>query len=249
MKPLLYIVVRQTTDWSNESSVRAQLPDGFERLFDLWNDTFEMPYHQFRHRLKQIAADNHANVEGAVTAVLEDVPAGALIAPVDDDDWFSPDMATHVSGYRDDCHRGYRWPARFLEIPPDLDQWLGAWRRWLIPSTPLTWVCTTNNYVIERTPEGAKIVGSHVQASSWFVANESLVRVLDVPLSLQNRNIASQTSLLFRGRAPMTRSKLLRRHRQYRALYRRPPRGLPTWCRPWIGRMSELMRALHVRRN
>lgn len=245
----MYIVVRRTTDWTNEASVRAQLPNGFAPLVDLWNDTFDMPYHHFRQQLKQIAQANHARVEGAVTAALEDVPRGALIAPVDDDDWFSPEMARVVADNQDARYHGYRWPSRFLEVPPTFGQWRGAWRRRLFPNAPLRWLCTTNNYVIENIPGVGPIVDSHIRATEWFVEREALVKVLDVPLSLQNRNLASQTALLFRSGVMMTRSKLLRRHRQYRALYSKMPRALPAWCRPSIATMAELMRALHVRRR
>lgn len=247
MNPSLYLVVRQTTDWTNEAIVRAQLPERFVPAFHLWNETFEMPYHHFRQRLKQIAAENHAQVEGALTARLEDVPEGALIAPVDDDDWFSPAMAKVIDDNRDEHCRGYRWPSRFLEVPPDLDQWLGVWRRRLIPSTPLTWVCTTNNYVIEKVPDVAPLVDSHIRATEWFVENEASVKVLGPPLSLHNRNIASQTALTFRSGRSMTRSKLLRRLRQYRALYEKGPRRLPPWTAPWITKMAELMADLRVR--
>lgn len=249
MKPLLYIVIRKTTDCTDDAVVRAQLPDGFAPLVDLWNDTFEMPYHSFRHRLKQIAEDNHAHVAGAATARLEDVPAGALIAPVDDDDWFAPEMATVVAANRTEGCRGYRWPSRFLEVPPNFDQWLGAWRRRLFPREPLRWLCTTNNYVIEKNPDVGAVVDSHIRASEWFGHNGAAVKVLDVPLSVQHRNLASQTALLFRSGTMMTRAKLLRRHRQYRALYARGPRRLPDWCLPWMRRMAELMQALRVRRG
>ncbi|MBI3786154.1 MAG: hypothetical protein HY270_22435 [Deltaproteobacteria bacterium] len=249
MKALLYIVVRRTTDWTSEATVRAQLPDGFAPLVDLWNETFDMPYHQFRQRLKEIAQANLAGVEGAVTARLEDVPSGALIAPVDDDDWFSPEMAKVVSGSGEDRYRAYRWPSRFLEVPPNFDQWLGAWRRRLFPRTPLRWLCTTNNYVIEKIPAVEPIVDSHIKATEWFVRNDGLVKVLDAPLSLQNRNIASQTALLFRSGVMMTRSRLLRRHGQYRRLYAKAARKAPGWSRPSIRAMHELMQAVHVRRG
>ncbi|HXQ21859.1 MAG TPA: hypothetical protein VN812_09295 [Candidatus Acidoferrales bacterium] len=245
----MYIVVRRTTDWTNEAAVRAQLPAGFAPLVGLWNDTFDMPYHHFRQQLKQIAQANHAGVKGAMPATLQDVPPGALIAPVDDDDWFSPEMAKVVADNLDERHRGYRWPSRFLEVPPNFDQWLGAWRRRLFPSTPLRWLCTTNNYVIENIPGVGWIVDSHIQATEWFVQNDALVKVLDVPLSLQNRNLASQTALLFRSGVMMTRSKLLRRHRQYRALYARPSRALLAWYGPSIASMAALMQNLRVRRE
>jgi hypothetical protein len=243
----LYIVVRRTTDWTDEAGAWAQLPYGFALLVDLWNDTFEMSYFHFRQRLKEIAQANLARVEGAVTAALEDVPPGALIAPVDDDDWFSPELTKVVLANRDARYRGYRWPSRFLEVPPDFAQWRGAMRRRLFPSTPLLWLCTTNNYVIENSPDVGPLLGSHMKASDWFKQNDAAVKFLDVPLSLQNRNLASQTSLLYRS-AVMTRWKLVRRHRQYRALYARPPRALPAWCRPSVASMSELMQSLHVRR-
>jgi len=246
--PLLYIVVRMTTDWTNEATVRAQLPDGFAPLVDLWDDTFDMPYHCFRQQLKQIAQANHARVEGAVTAALEDVPRGALVAPVDDDDWFSPEMAKTVADDHDGRYHGYRWPSRFLEVPPTFDQWVGAWRRRLFPSTPLVWLCTTNNYVIEKTAGLGAVVRSHMKATEWFVQNEASVKVLDVPLSVQNRNLASQTALRF-GTGVMTRSTLLRRHRQYRALYAKGPRRLPVWCRPSIAAMADLMQAIQIRRR
>ncbi|MGH7789793.1 MAG: hypothetical protein ACRERC_23195 [Candidatus Binatia bacterium] len=248
MKPLLHIVVRRTTDWTDEAIVRAQLPDGFAPLVDLWNDTFDMPYHRFRQQLKEIAQANHACVDGAVAATLDEVPPGALIAPVDDDDWFSPEMARVVGEHRDGRYRGYRWHSRFLEVPPNLDQRLGVWRRRLF-RTPRPWVCTTNNYVIEHMPGVEPIVDTHIDASAWFVQNEALVKVLDASLSLQNRNLASQTALLFRSGTMMTRSRLVRRHRQYRALYAKPPRALPAWCRPPIARMAALMHALQVRRG
>jgi hypothetical protein len=245
--PPVHIVVRHTTDWSDEAGVRAQLPDGFAALVDLWNDVFEMPYHRFRVRLKEIAQANLACVEGAVVSDLEQVPPGALIVPVDDDDWFSPELARVLLESRAAGFQGYRWPSRFLEVPPNFDQWLGAWRRRLIPSTPLRWLCTTNNHAIANIDGVEAIVGSHLRATDWFTRNESLVKVLDVPLSLQNRNISSQTALLFRSGTMMTRSRLRRRHRQYRALYARPPRSLPPWCRPWIEQMADLMESLRLR--
>jgi hypothetical protein len=240
-------VVRRTTDWTSEATVRAQLDHGFAALIELWNDTFDMPYFEFRQRLKQIAQANHGRVEGAVAAALKDVPPGALIAPVDDDDWFSPEMASIVAAHLDARYRGCRWPSRFLEVPPDFAQWRGAWRRRLFPNAPLLWVCTTNNYVIENSPSADSIVRSHMTASKWFEENGTSVKVLDVPLSLQNRNLASQTTLLFR-RGLMTRSKLLRRHRQYRTLYSKALRAFPAWCQPSIASMAELMQTIQIRR-
>lgn len=245
----MYIVVRRTTDWTSEAVVRAQLPDGFAPLVELWNDTFDMPFHRFRYELKQITALNHSRVEGAVTAALEDVPEGALIAPTDDDDWFAPELAKALHDNREDQYSGYRWSSRFLEVPPNLDQRLGALRRKLFPSTPLRWICTTNNHAIVNRAGIGDLVASHIRASEWFSAHDAAVKALDVSLSLQNRNLSSQTTLLFRSGTTMTRWRLLLKYRQYKALYKKAPMPGLDWCHPYIARMAELMEELHLRRR
>jgi len=244
--PLLYIVVRRTTDWRNEAGVRAQLPDRFVGAFDLWNATFDMPYHVFRCELKRIAALSHARVEGAVVAAFEDVPDGALIAPTDDDDWFAPALAREVLRNRVDSCEGYHWPSRFLEVPTDLRHRLALWRRRLSPGRPLGWICTTNNYVLAKREDCWPLLESHVRASEWFGQHAAAVKTLDRPLSLQNRNLASQTSLSMRRRT-MTRWKLVRKYREYRCLYARAVAPGLEWCRPYMALMAELMENLHVR--
>jgi len=246
--PLLYIVVRRTTDWRNEAGVRAQLPEGFARLVDLWNDTFDMPFHLFRYELKQIAELNHSRVEGAVVAAFEDVPEDALITPTDDDDWFAPDLAKVVDHNRVDHCSGYHWPSRFLEVPTHLRHRIALLRRVLFPGRPLGWICTTNNYVLAKRGDCWPLLRSHVRASDWFGQNAAAVKQLDVPLSLQNRNLASQTSLRFReGR--MTRWKLVCKYREYNRLYGRTSVAGLEWCRPYLARLTELMENLHLRRR
>lgn len=47
-EPRLYIVIRKTADWNDETAVRAQLPPVLVPRVDLWNETLAMPYHRFR---------------------------------------------------------------------------------------------------------------------------------------------------------------------------------------------------------
>jgi hypothetical protein len=74
------------------------------------------------------------------------------------------------------------------------------------------------------------------------------VKKLDLPLSLQNRNLASQTSLRAQeGR--MTRWKLVCKYREYKRLYARTAVAGLEWCRPYVARLTELMENLHLRRG
>ena len=88
----VFLCVRRTIDWRDETKIDP----GFRPKVEAWNATFPMPYPVFRQRLKEIAAANLARVEGATVADLAAVPPGAIVAPVDDDDWFAPDLAAEL---------------------------------------------------------------------------------------------------------------------------------------------------------
>lgn len=88
----LHICLRRTVDWGDEPAFRAQLDPAFAPKVNAWNATFPLPYHLFRQELRWIAQANLEKVEGAVLCRWEEVPEGALVAPVDDDDWFAPHL-------------------------------------------------------------------------------------------------------------------------------------------------------------
>ena len=92
----MYICIRQTLNWADEAQVRADINDEFRPKMARWNDTFGMPYHVFRHRLKLIAQTSLQSVRHAQVTAFEQIPAGAIVAPIDDDDWFAPDLADHL---------------------------------------------------------------------------------------------------------------------------------------------------------
>jgi hypothetical protein len=115
----IYIWVRATADWSDEAAVNAQLPPAFAGKVALWNRTFSIPYHRFRHRLCEIAARNHAAIAGAVRAGWDEIPDGALVVPVDDDDWFAPDLAARLTAAWRPGVEGIHWARDFLQVPID----------------------------------------------------------------------------------------------------------------------------------
>jgi hypothetical protein len=240
---VIWLVVRETTDWGDAEGVRAQLPAGFVPVVDLWDATFTLPYHLFRVELKRIAERSWSRVEGARVVPRGEVPTGAVVVPTDDDDWFAPTLAEAIRGGAGGA--GWRWPSRFLEVPISLRHRLGRIRRRLFPATPSKWLCTTNNYAFAEgaVPDG--LLDSHMAASRWFAAHADRIAVLEEPLSVMNRSLASRTTLSFGGR--MTRARLLRRWRSYRRLYASPPPADLAWSAPYVEAMAELMERLRPR--
>jgi hypothetical protein len=220
----------------------------FRAKIDVWNETFEMPYHVFRRRLCEIAELNRSRVEGAVEAEWDEIPDGALVLPVDDDDWFAPEAARVVESEHDPALTGCYWFSNFLERPIHFRHRLGLiWGR-IFPSTPLPFVCTTNNYAMVKSAETEVLLRRHVQASRWFDAGGGArMHKIERHLSLHNRNLASQT--MFRLDKPtVRRSRLLRKRREYKRLYRRQPRPGLEWSRPYVAMMAELVEDLVLAR-
>jgi len=240
---MIFIVVRQTTDWQDEAKVRAQLPEGFAPLVDLWDATFDLPYHLFRHELKRIAELSWSRVAGARVVSREEVPGGAVVVPTDDDDWFSPALAATLEAAP--AAVGWRWPSRFLEVPIHLRHRLGRIRRAVLPGTAPKWLCTTNNYAVVEGAVPPVLADNHARASEWFGAHADRVQTIDAPLSLMNRTLASITTLQLGG--PMPRARLLRKRRSYGKLYRAPPPADLAWASPYVKAMADLMDRLHPR--
>ncbi|MBY0276741.1 hypothetical protein K2Z84_15475 [Candidatus Binatia bacterium] len=244
---MLYLWVRATASWADEQAFRAQLDPAFAAKVAVWNETFTLPYHLFRHQVREIARLNLSRVEGAVVAPWEEIPDGALVAPVDDDDWFAPDLAHALAGAHDREAIGYFWTSSFLEVPIDFGHRLFLLRRALFPATPPRWLCATNSYAALKRPDTELLLQKHTVASARFAAaDRPHVRRLERRLSLMNRTLASQTSLAF-VRPTIRRRELLRKHRAYRKLYERPVSGELAWSVPYVRSMADLMQQLCVK--
>jgi len=234
---MIYIVIRQTTDWANQAGVQAQLPEGLKAAVSLWNATFTLPYHAFRRELARIAQASRARIVGAACVPRADVPQGAVLVPTDDDDWFAPRLASALMAVADDHCRGYYWPSRFLEVPISLAHELGLIRRAISPRTKPKWLCTTNNYAVTMHPATTGLVDNHMDASRWFAAHRTAVRFVPEPLSMMNRTLASRTSLT----DVRSRRQLVRKYRRYRRLYRAAMEAEVRWCEPYVAMMRDLM--------
>lgn len=129
-------------------------------------------------------------------------------------------------------------------MPTSLRHRLGLIRRRIFPRTPPRWICTTNNYAVMLHRDTAPLIGSHVEASRWFIAHPHAVKRLDDYLSVMNRTLASRTSLW----PTPTRAALVRKFRRYQRLYRRAVSPKLSWCEPYVAMMRDLMDQLKLRK-
>lgn len=242
--------MRATVDWEDEEAVLAQVPARFRPRMELWNSTIDMPFHLFRHRVKAIAALNLSRVENVVHTDWEEIPDGARVVPVDDDDWFAPNLA-EVLEREWGSARGVSWAPSWIGVPADFGHRRYLIRRGLLPFTPPHLTCDTNNYALVKGPGSRPLAESHEVATEWFdgPGRESVKR-LGQRISLHNRNLGSQTSMRpTKRRGELTPERLLRRLRRHQSLYRRRRwHRDPAWARPYVAMMAELMDELEIRR-
>ena len=175
MTPFI-IVRRSRPDWK---SPRFKLWAKAERHEAVWNDTFKLTFREYRHELQKIAAENHRQVKGADFGRPKD---RSVVIPVDDDDWFSPDMIDRLRAAMKPNAVGLHWQSNELLNGR------------LIPcGNPGCIYCKTNNYCYRPGPGRGKWI-NHVGAEYAF-REEKEIQYLDRPLNLVNRTLGSFTSL------------------------------------------------------
>jgi hypothetical protein len=240
----VHICIRRTVDWSDERAFWEQLSAKHRPRVELFNRTFELPFHEFRRRLREISHLNHERVEGAGVTSWDQVPEGEIALPVDDDDWFAPDAASIVAGCLPRSAAGCRWLPTWIQVPASRAQRISPlWRRLREVRPKL--LCTTNNYALVKGRAPYEVMRFHVRASNWFEerVGSGEVVLLRRRLSLVNRSIGS-LSTLGTSAKPLSQRALLARYRRYRRLYRRQPPADLDWARPYIERMDRLMSEL-----
>ena len=248
---VVYIWIRAGLPWDDEEAAMAELRPDLQYHAAAWNETFNISYQRFRHRVSEIARENRSRVQGAKTATWDEIPENALVMPVDDDDWFAPDAAETLKTEHDPRARVYLWPSRWVEVPLHLGHRFHLFRRRLLPWTPPRFVCTTNNYAMVKDGETRPLLGDHAVASEWVkprLKAGKTIRRIDRELSVANRTLGSQTTLMAVNRnRPARRKDLLRRFGAYRRLYEQPLSEPPQWAQPYLEQMKSLMAELRPR--
>ncbi|MHC5212014.1 MAG: hypothetical protein ACYTG2_14950 [Planctomycetota bacterium] len=244
----VYLCVRKTLDWSDLDGLEERVLPHFRAKYDTWNATFAIPYGTFRQRLKEITLRNLSSAEGAVVTPFEEIPPGGLIIPVDDDDWLAPhlpDVIRHVEG---PDQVGYHW-TRELLTPSRRRNLRRRWRhvRRRLRGKRDGHFCATNNYAVLNTPETGSLALSHMAATAWFEEHPSRVTEIPKMLAIQNRNLASQTTL-DADRPTISRDELVEKAETFRNLYREWRLGLRLrWAQPCMDAMAQLMDDLRLR--
>jgi len=118
MPPKIILFVRTNIDWKNLDldafssmnsgtdearsiavNVRAKMSTAIEQ----WESSFDFSFFEYRQRLKEIAEANwarldrvHAIIKGdSMLPVIWDMD-DSIVIPVDDDDWFAPELSTRL---------------------------------------------------------------------------------------------------------------------------------------------------------
>ena len=216
----------------------------FRPKLETWNETFDVTYGAFRQRLKEIAQLSLSRVEGAECTPLDEVPPGDLIVPVDDDDWFAPNIACEIRRVLEPGRDGYFW-IREVISPSRRRRKL---RNILRPKRRRgSYTCKTNNYAVLNTPALCRLFQLHTEASEFFDSHPTRVERIPKTLAIQNRSLASQTALAWK-RPTISSEEMIESFERYRNLYagwklRRELR----WAQPYMDRMAGLMGEIRVR--
>ena len=271
----VYICIRRTADWKDTAGYRARLIAGFVPHVNAWDATFRTCYQEFRAAIADITMDSLRAVRGAVIAPYDDVPEGAIVMPCDDDDWTAPHAAEVLAEFFAGAHDRAVWTQTVLQVPLD---WMHAvkiragkvWPR----LNPPRWFCSTNNYALRKREGNYNFFMNHSMASKELAADPGLLRI-HRRLTLQNRNLASKTSMVgvrypyyaqvngvvrlanlndpaheIRESVPPRPSRhLLRKFKKYLRLYDRyvPQDPDLEWATPYVHAMRDLTLSLKLR--
>lgn len=264
--PTVVLYVRTNVDWGSmteetflnqESHHRAARPipvsekrQLLERI-RLWNRTFPVTYFQYRQRLKEIAEFNWSRLTDIdlvirhpeLISLLERLDE-FLVLPVDDDDWFHPQIARTLQARCGTETDALHWTSGAYDSVPRQRQFGKGWGRLRFWEAAGTFA--TNNYAITRrgfarcaAGERKGILVYHGMAGRIFHQPKFRRMFFEEPLSITNKSLAATTNL----GVIESRSDLLRNVPDLHERTTEIPTSL-VWAREYIELTEQLNREL-----
>ena len=124
----LVIWERTAINWSSmdmdaffkqENKIFKRYEELLRFCIPVWNETFHLEYPQFRAELQLIANENRGNLPGVDEIIrgesdfaqyIDSAADDTIIVPVDDDDWFAPDLVRLKTIFEQGKFRYVIWP-------------------------------------------------------------------------------------------------------------------------------------------
>jgi hypothetical protein len=175
----IIISPRTTFEWLDP---QKKIWDRFLIYEEFWNShKFNLTYREYRYNLQQIARDNLLDIKNGVVGEPEE---GELCIPVDDDDWFSPELIVELEkciGENDYCY----WNSTELcrgQITDGTNHWC--------------LYCKTNNYCFRYNKSVNDVFKNHGVADKEFANRKQSPLYINQKLNMVNRNVGSATFFL-----------------------------------------------------
>ena len=124
-----------------------------------------------RHEVCEIAGSTSLVSSELLVRPWDEIPEGAVVLPVDDDDWFAPDIVRMLESQSEPDRIGLRWTPSYLEVPVGLRHRLDRLRERHFGAPPRH-LCATNGYAFVKQAGMENIGLNHLAASDLFGARE-----------------------------------------------------------------------------
>lgn len=228
----IVILRRNYCDWQTEQLWPKALP--YE---ERWNREFRVTYRDYRHAIQKLADEARSLIPGAVFEninINDNIKTGTFYIPVDDDDFFRPDILEVVRQKTDDKTLFAAWKSvTFKDGLCKIDKERKAFQ-----------FCETNTYgFLAQTHKSGKLY-RHNEAE--FVFRKAKVTVIDQPLSVINQTPASFSAIEYKGGVDSIYKSVKTYLKGMRELLS-PQGNYPEcldWCRVHFERILELTERL-----
>jgi SAM-dependent methyltransferase len=218
------LYIRTNLDWGSlteenflrqeeySNSARAMSADqkqAFLKAIRLWNRTFSLSYFTYRQRLKEIAELSWTRIRDLdlivrrqdLFTVLDHLDQ-FIVLPVDDDDWFHPDIANVLRQHWRDDVDAFHWPDGLYRSVPFQDRFQQTMSQERLVLRHWPGDFATNGYALTRAgfsrcdlQTKRRVLSFHWAAGKTFHQPGFTRRLLDQPLSASNKSLASATNL------------------------------------------------------